>query len=399
MAEADAQSLDSRIGDRRSRSTPATTCGSSTSPTASRRAPRSGANANPPIGECCSPAPNVLEFDRVRRAGRTLGRTRRGLRLAGSESRARASIAEGNVWIGGSGGADTRILKFSRDGKFVAQFGKAAPVAAGAGAGARRRTPRTRVSRRPSAARAGAAVAVVAADAVGAGRRRRCRRTAEARTASAAPAAFSFDANANEVFVADGYRNHRVAVVDMTTGAIKRFWGAYGNKPDDADTAKYTPGGHGAKAVRRAGALRDAVERRHGLRLRPQNDRIQVFKKDGTFVKEKVDRAEDARHGLGVGHRVLARPAAEIHLRRRRMNMKVHILDRQSLEELTSFGDGGRQPGQFYAVHSVATDSKGNLYTTETYEGKRVQKFNFKGVGARRPQRTRACSGRARAKP
>ena len=46
------------------------------------------------------------------------------------------------------------------------------------------------------------------------------------------------------------------------------------------------------------------------------------------------------------------------------MNMRVHILDRQSLEELTSFGDGGRQPGQFYAVHSVATDSKGNLYTT-----------------------------------
>jgi hypothetical protein len=47
-----------------------------------------------------------------------------------------------------------------------------------------------------------------------------------------------------------------------------------------------------------------------------------------------------------------------------------------------SFGDGGRQPGQFYAVHSVATDSKGNLYTVETYEGKRLQKFTYKGVGA-----------------
>jgi hypothetical protein len=63
------------------------------------------------------------------------------------------------------------------------------------------------------------------------------------------------------------------------------------------------------------------------------------------------------------------------------MNMQVHIVDRQTLDVLTSFGDGGRQPGQFYAVHSVATDSKGNLYTTETYEGKRVQKFNFKGIG------------------
>jgi hypothetical protein len=61
--------------------------------------------------------------------------------------------------------------------------------------------------------------------------------------------------------------------------------------------------------------------------------------------------------------------------------MKVHILDRQSLEVLTSIGDGGRQPGQFFAVHSVATDSRGNLYTTETLEGKRVQKFLFKGTG------------------
>jgi hypothetical protein len=63
------------------------------------------------------------------------------------------------------------------------------------------------------------------------------------------------------------------------------------------------------------------------------------------------------------------------------MNMKVHILDRQSLDVLTAFGDGGRQPGQFYAVHSIATDSKGNIYTTESYQGKRLQKFVFKGLG------------------
>ena len=62
-------------------------------------------------------------------------------------------------------------------------------------------------------------------------------------------------------------------------------------------------------------------------------------------------------------------------------NEKVYILDRQSLEVLTSFGDGGRQPGQFFAVHSIATDSKGNIFTTETYEGRRLQKFVFRGVG------------------
>ena len=61
------------------------------------------------------------------------------------------------------------------------------------------------------------------------------------------------------------------------------------------------------------------------------------------------------------------------------------MFDRQSLTELTAFGDGGRQPGQFYAVHSIATDSRGNIYTTETYEGKRLQRFVNKGVGAVAP--------------
>jgi DNA-binding beta-propeller fold protein YncE len=61
-------------------------------------------------------------------------------------------------------------------------------------------------------------------------------------------------------------------------------------------------------------------------------------------------------------------------------NEKIYVILRETLEILTSFGDGGRQPGQFYAVHSIATDSKGNIYTTETYEGKRVQRFMFKGL-------------------
>jgi len=55
---------------------------------------------------------------------------------------------------------------------------------------------------------------------------------------------------------------------------------------------------------------------------------------------------------------------------------------RETLEEITAFGAGGRQPGQFYGVHSLASDSKGNIYTTETYEGKRVQKFIYKGVNS-----------------
>jgi hypothetical protein len=59
----------------------------------------------------------------------------------------------------------------------------------------------------------------------------------------------------------------------------------------------------------------------------------------------------------------------------------VHILNRQSLEVPTSFGEGGRQPGEFYGVYSIAADSKGNIYTTETWRGQRVQRFLYKGSG------------------
>ena len=112
------------------------------------------------------------------------------------------------------------------------------------------------------------------------------------------------------------------------------------------------------------------------------NNRIQVFKKDGTFVKE----AFYAKNSLGDGavfDLAFSKDPAQTYLYLADgNNMKIRILRRDTLEELTSFGDGGRQPGQFYAVHSIAVDSKGNLYTTETYEGKRLQKFVYKGLRA-----------------
>lgn len=61
-------------------------------------------------------------------------------------------------------------------------------------------------------------------------------------------------------------------------------------------------------------------------------------------------------------------------------NERVYIYDRASLTQLSSFGDGGRQPGQWFGAHSIATDANGNIYTVETYEGRRLQKFVFKGV-------------------
>jgi DNA-binding beta-propeller fold protein YncE len=112
------------------------------------------------------------------------------------------------------------------------------------------------------------------------------------------------------------------------------------------------------------------------------NDRIQVFKPDGTFVKESF--IEKATLGSGSVWDISFSKDAEqkyIYLADGENDL-VHILDRQSLAVLTSFGEGGRQPGEFYGVHSIATDSKGNIYTTETYRGQRVQKFVYKGLAA-----------------
>jgi len=113
-----------------------------------------------------------------------------------------------------------------------------------------------------------------------------------------------------------------------------------------------------------------------------QADRIQVFKPDGTFVKEGFF----AKQTLGSGSAwdlAFSRDAQQRFIfLADGTNEKVRIILRETLEEISSFGDGGRQPGQFYGVHSIATDSKGNVYTTETYEGKRVQRFVYKGMGA-----------------
>jgi hypothetical protein len=74
------------------------------------------------------------------------------------------------------------------------------------------------------------------------------------------------------------------------------------------------------------------------------------------------------------------------------MNNRIYVLQRDTMQLLTSFGDGGRMPGQFYGVHSIAVDSQGNIYTTETWEGKRLQKFVYKGL-QRVPAATERCQG------
>lgn len=291
-----------------------------------------GAAASPPTGECCLPAPPVLEFDPEGNLVNSWGGPGEGYTWPSSNHGISIDHKD-NVWIGGNGQEDSHILKFAHDGKFLMQIGVPGRTANSA-----------------------------STDAFG--------RVAK----------ISFDGSTDEAFVSDGYGNKRVAVIDMNTGAIKRFWGAYGNKPDDANLGPYNPDAPLAQQFRNP--VHCAEPTRDGLVYvcdRP-NDRIQVFRRDGSFVKE----ARIAPRTLGDGSVwdiAFSRDPQQgyIYLADGK-NEKVYIIERETLQVLTAFGDGGRQPGQFFAVHSIATDSKGNIFTTETYEGKRVQRFVYKGV-------------------
>ena len=106
-----------------------------------------------------------------------------------------------------------------------------------------------------------------------------------------------------------------------------------------------------------------------------------LFRPDGTFVKEAWYAKETLGSGSTWDLAFSKDPQQRFIYLADGTNEKVRIILRESMEEITNFGDGGRQPGQFYGVHSIATDSKGNIYTTETYEGKRLQKFVYKGMG------------------
>jgi DNA-binding beta-propeller fold protein YncE len=209
------------------------------------------------------------------------------------------------------------------------------------------------------------------------------------------------DPAANELYVADGYVNHRVIVFDATSGAYKRHWGAYGKRPDDSyftragerlpspfsgavqnenRPSQYDPDGPPPPQFRIVHAVRIANDGLVYVCDRT-NDRIQVFRKDGTFVKEQFI----ARATLGSGS--VWDIGFSIDPQQRHLvvidgtNQQVYILLRDTLEVVSSFGQAGRWAGQFYGAHNLGVDSRGNLFIGETYEGKRVQKFVYQGLG------------------
>jgi DNA-binding beta-propeller fold protein YncE len=296
--------------------------------------------------DCCLPAPPVLEFDP---AGNLLGHwggpgdrfdwpvSPGGIAVDAGGSvwiaaagppqipgSANASPARGNAAAGATTGrgnaappkpTDAQVLKFSRAGEFLLQIGKGGQPGDD--------TSTTGLNR---------------------------------------PAGVSIDAAANEVYVADGFGNHRVAVFDANTGAYKRRW--TGGETPFASVSCVKMARDGTVYVCDRGNNRVAAFDRMGKPL-------------GSGVVSPATKGTGSVWDLALSNDPQQRYlyVADGH------DQKIFVLRRDTLETVGSFGDGGRYPGTFYSVGSIAVDSKGNIYTGETLEGKRVQKFLIKGAG------------------
>jgi DNA-binding beta-propeller fold protein YncE len=284
-----------------------------------------GALAKPPANRCCTPAPAVLEFDQAGNLVQAWGGPGEGYDWPKNEHGIHVD-AQDHVWISGNDDVDNHILKFTREGKFLLQIGKPGKSE---GSNARAQLGR--------------------------------------------PAAIESYAAANEIFVGDGYGNHRVIVFDATTGAYKRHWGAYGAVPSDDKMPAYKPGAPASKQFGNPHCVRIARDGLVYVCDRP-NNRVQVFRPDGTYLREFF--VEAGTLTGPVADLVTSRDAAERFLFvADGSNSEVHILARDDGRKLGSFGRPGRMAGEFRNVHNMAIDSAGNIYTAEVGSGRRVQRF------------------------
>jgi hypothetical protein len=286
-----------------------------------------GAQKNPPETKCCTAAPPVLKFDAEGNLLASWGGAGPGYSWIKNEHGLHVD-REGNVWVGGNSDGD-QLLVFAPDGKFLRQIGR--------DDGTKGSNSTTRLGR---------------------------------------PAHMFTDDAAGEVYVADGYGNRRVIVFDAATGAYKRHWGAGGTKtPHDDKLPAYTP------AAAPSPSFNNPV---HCVRISNDglvyvcdraHDRIQVFRKDGTFVKEFRVEPQTLQNG-SVWDLVLSEdPQQRFIFMADGANGQIVTLSRDTGAVVTQWGRHGRQPGQFKWVHNIAIDSKGNLYTAEVGFGRRAQKF------------------------
>jgi hypothetical protein len=299
------------------------------------------------LGECCFPAPPILEFDMAGNLIQSWGPIHgdKGELLGKQVWQPIPNTMwppsehgifvdhKGNVWVGSSD-APSIIAKYSRDGKkHLLQIGKVEG------------------------------------------------KSINDTMNLAGTTGLWVDAKTNELYVADGYRNRRVIVFDADTGAYKRHWGAYGKKPPDGPQGsnpvegKYDP----STRSQQFATVHDVTLSKDGMVYVSDrvNNRVQAFKTDGTYVNEVV---VGKGGGFGAAFASALSPDERFLYVADGQNKKVHIVQRSDLKIVGAFGSGGRGGGQMLVLHDIVTDSKGNIYLGETINNNRVQKFKLTGT-------------------
>jgi len=201
------------------------------------------------------------------------------------------------------------------------------------------------------------------------------------------PASLFLYPKTNELFVADGYFNHRVVVFDATTGKYKRHWGAYGKPPDDS--YKFPPRAQliqGPPPPQFNNPVHGVIVSNDDLVYVADrtNNRLQVFRLDGTFVKEAfIARNTLQQEGTAYTFAMSRDPDQAFLYVVDGSNKAIRVLNRKTLEIVSSIGGhAGHNAREFFHVHSMAgTDSKGNLFLGEVNDGQRYYKYRYTGMG------------------
>ena len=157
------------------------------------------------------------------------------------------------------------------------------------------------------------------------------------------------------------------------------MWGAYGNKPDGKQPWPcHNPD---APPVQQFRLPHNVALSKDGLVYVADrvNDRIQVFKKDGTFVQEGFVASRTLLAGSASG--LAFSPDQRFLYVIDGANHHVWILQRETLQVVDHFGQQGIFGGSLNVPHALAVDSKGNVYVGENFDGRRFQRFVYKGMG------------------
>ena len=312
------------------------------------------AATNPPRGECCVLGPEVLEFDPDGNVVHAWGGPDYHPGWPG-RLQTIAVDREKNVYLSGTTPGDS-IIKFSREGKFLKDFGHRGPK--------------------------------IPADQV---------KQDNQQTALFPPGigSFELDEDAREIFIADGFLNKRIVVYDMDSGAFKRGWGGHGiplSEIDNNPTPNYDISGPPPDQMQFAPALHCVHFSRDGLVYVCErgSDRVQVFTKQGKFVRQWFVHPSTQARGANCGgpwsttappcgtvyHMAISSdPQQRYVLVADGTNNMVWIYNRGDGTPAGSFGGNGRYAGQLHWIDAIATDSKGNIYTGEVEDGKPIQKF------------------------